>query len=1561
MFHRPTGRRSRRFDRIKRASTATLLILLTFGYGHLSADSNLSHQLGPNRPAVYSAPSSVSLWIGTTNSSNYPDITNYTSATTSTGALSWTSAGSITLDYNSNTGLIKDLAISGDGKTAIVTQYNNSAGSIAFNASLSAGTSSVLLDEQTGGQLSKFEGASLSPSGKWGYFTDGNAALDSLGGAYGDGLEVYNMSSGSRVAGYVSGTDTDGVVACPDGTYVATLDKSGDLNVFTVNPSTGALTSYDSTTFSGTSSNAYLTCVNGTIQAQSGGDAASYDIASKTISYSAPPSGVTLTAVDTESIQGSNLCFTDGSNDVWAFEGSGFSEVMSASAAPSSVVAVAGGPALGVLGTSHFVANSASTSVANSNGSGNNPVAIAYGVTPQTGPGASKWEMLAQQGENEAIDAMSCFTCGESQDATELADEAELEGSTEVSDELGADEEMAVETALPVNTETGNFNYSLPSIKLDGLGPTVGVTPTYNSLNASNLGSSQGLQDFGYGFSAGPGVGVLPNTPSTGDYTVVTQQGNQFEFVPYTTSCPTNTTRLDASDYLGAGTPYCVNTNVQAEFYVSSSSNTYTFLSLNPYEVYTFCNSSSGCTANSDNYACNELESIQDRNGEQVTVAYTGGAKECPYATIPTSVVYTAASGRTLTENLNGSGQVTSATDGVREWSFTYDTATSTCATSTPATCKAGDMATATLSAPAPTTTVGSAPGGPSSYEWQFAYDETSNLNAMSTVTDPRSNTELTNTYDDTSSSDTYFGYTLTQTDALSREWKFAYTGIDPSTMTGSVMTTDPIGNETLLAYANSALVSETKGYGTATSSTKIWNRDTATSRSTDYMDPSGKISTIGVDAFGRITSFTDPAGNETLTTYVVSATGVSSALDLKEFSEISTQSSAIKSLESSPAAPREMIVDAYDTNGNPACSIRDTDPTISAKTPSADDTLSSCTDGDSDSGGTAEPVTSTTTCHTSGGCSANGNTYKEGELESTTDANGNTTVYAYNSYGDTTSSTDALSDETTYSYCTTGSGCTTTLGNVTYTYYSGALQSSVSPDGNVSGCGCASTYTTKYAYSANGKPIETEGPQVNGVSGIKWNTYDPNGNLTISVDDVDGSSDLSTNANESTGDDDASTDYGSGSAGSTTNPEAITTYEYDSANQLCWSTMQSVSSPSCSTIPTGDQTKAYTYDKDGRMTSAVNADGIATDYSYDSLGRLAAQLTDPDDDLSSELDSNGNLTDADSAYDQTGATEVLTTYTYDPNSNVVKAVTSTGTTNVFAYDPNNYPTVATYGDPGGSASLSSIGCGSSTFCVTGGADQGGSPLLLNSGSPFTKDSLAESAVSVSCFSTSACTSVGQSGDYSSAAYSTSPGTSWSAATTIPSSTLSLAGVSCASASDCWAVGQDPYADVVDTTNGGSTWSSQSSNVPGEAGQLTSISCIPNGTQSTTNCLAVGTATIGSGAVLSLATTNGGSTWSDQGILSGITELSSVTCTSTSDCWVVRCGPGRKPAHLLHDHLRDELDPDDGALWGYVAQYRLLHGERRQYKLRGDRRRDDDFGLRRDHEGMCRRPLLERG
>lgn len=173
-------------------------------------------------------------------------------------------------------------------------------------------------------------------------------------------------------------------------------------------------------------------------------------------------------------------------------------------------------------------------------------------------------------------------------------------------------------------------------------------------------------------------------------------------------------------------------------------------------------------------------------------------------------------------------------------------------------------------------------------------------------------------------------------------------------------------------------------------------------------------------------------------------------------------------------------------------------------------------------------------------------------------------------------------------------------------------------------------------------------------------------------------------------------------------------TQAFDAAGQECWSTTSTVSSPTCGTVPAG--ATAYTYDGLGERTRT----GTATTYAYDQAGHLTSV---------------------------TGAT-----YTYNGDGlRTTKTVAST--TSTFVWDDEPTPNVLAdgansylYGPDG--LPIEQTGAAGSAWFVH---DQVGSTLALLSGTGQVAGSYAYTAYGAATHSGSAATPLGFTGQYSDA------------------------------------------------------------------------------------------------------------------------------------------------------------------------------------------------------------------
>ena len=295
------------------------------------------------------------------------------------------------------------------------------------------------------------------------------------------------------------------------------------------------------------------------------------------------------------------------------------------------------------------------------------------------------------------------------------------------------------------------------------------------------------------------------------------------------------------------------------------------------------------------------------------------------------------------------------------------------------------------------------------------------------------------------------------------------------------------------------------------------------------------------------------------------------------------------------------------------------------------------------------------------------------GLVESSTDADGVSTTYTYNTARQVTTITDGLGNTTTYAYDPAGrlSTVTTPEGRVTSTVYDalGRLLSETAPDGGIA------TYT----YDNAGRLLTTTDP----TGAVTTRAYDSAGRL----------------------------------ASVTTPLGAVTTYGYDTLDQLT-----TITEPGGATIvntyePLGrlasitDQlgrTTTHAYDADGNRTSKTDPAGGTTSTSYDTAGRpaqttdqLGRTTTNTYDDLGrlATVTAPGGLVteytyDAlDRTLTTTDARGGVTTTDYTSGGRIATITDPAGRTTTYAYDdagrmtsvtePGNLTTTYTYDDDG--------------------------------------------------------------------------------------------------------------------------------------------------------------------------------------------------------------------------------------------------------------------------------------
>ena len=205
---------------------------------------------------------------------------------------------------------------------------------------------------------------------------------------------------------------------------------------------------------------------------------------------------------------------------------------------------------------------------------------------------------------------------------------------------------------------------------------------------------------------------------------------------------------------------------------------------------------------------------------------------------------------------------------------------------------------------------------------------------------------------------------------------------------------------------------------------------------------------------------------------------------------------------------------------------------------------------------------------------------------------------------------------------------------------------------------------------------------------------------------------------------------------------------------------------------------------------------------------------------------------------------------------------------------------------PAAVAYLNAVSCPTASDCVAVGAGNDGAVIeaTTDGGTTWSPESVPGAANVlnvISCPTASDCVAVGAG--YVPGGVLTHPGvvvvttdggTTWTTPN-LPGATTALYGVSCPTASDCFAVSANGGGSVVATTDGGTTWNRQK--LPSTVQDLTSISC-----PTASNCWAGG---YGFGVNLVVSTTTSGNTWAAQTPPSGYAFLGVVSCAAATDCW----------------------------------------------------------------------------
>jgi|GEM_PF-841583 len=462
-------------------------------------------------------------------------------------------------------------------------------------------------------------------------------------------------------------------------------------------------------------------------------------------------------------------------------------------------------------------------------------------------------------------------------------------------------------------------------------------------------------------------------------------------------------------------------------------------------------------------------------------------------------------------------------------------------------------------------------------------------------------------------------------------------TGAEGSPANLLATSTDPLDRTTTFAYdAAGDLISTTTPGGKTTTSTYD-----AAHRLTSTTSPSGAVTSYTYDAAGRMLTVTDPTGAVTTNEYDA-AGRLTKTTDALGQDTTFTYDEADRIVQTKDAADK-ITSTSYDGAGRVVTS---TDALGAITTYAYDDAgrLTSTTDA----------LGRTTTM-----------AYDSlGQVTSTTDPTGGVTSYTYDVVGQVTSVTDpdGVTQTTTYDRRGHVAAVTNAAGGFQRTTYDemGRPEQTIDSDGVYTG----------YGYDEAGRLVE----QTKASSGpFPWDDatyydYDADGHVILIVDprgsypDVDWE-DFTTTM---TYDDD-------GRPVTSTDPLGRTvTTEYDAigrpvavtdpAGNVTTTAYNAVGWTTSVTVPNEGQTR-YLYDEVGNLTKRTDPSGSETWYTYDALGRVLTQM-----------DSLGRVT----------------AMSYDAVGNVAQVVKPSGTATAgdatdgtvsYTYDAANRPVATTFSD----------------------------------------------------------------------------------------------------------------------------------------------------------------------------------------------------------------------------------------------------------------------------------------
>ncbi|WAH98195.1 RHS repeat domain-containing protein [Arthrobacter sp. MMS18-M83] len=531
-----------------------------------------------------------------------------------------------------------------------------------------------------------------------------------------------------------------------------------------------------------------------------------------------------------------------------------------------------------------------------------------------------------------------------------------------------------------------------------------------------------------------------------------------------------------------------------------------------------------------------------------------------------------------------------------------------------------------------------------------YAYNDTRNLNQPSSITDNSLNRTVNIEYGGGQ------GQMSKITDATGAVTTFTYTNGKLTSITGGR------SNVTALAYAADNWVN-TITYGQGSPAAATWTLTHNTGPTLSYLtDPNSKQTTYTLDASKtHVTTVTDPNGHTNQFTFDGHDNRLTSVNGMSQTATTTYNANNSITKITSPLAGSSgtagSVSFTYPTaTGDPLLNYRPATTTNSEGNTStiqydANTKEPSKILTPDNLGGTPQRFYEQDSVPTY--CGA-----KAGELCRSTDGNGNTTSYTYDSAGNPITVTRPAP-----------------LGTITYTY-DAAGRIATATDGK--------SQTATYTYDANDRLTQIRYGATCVAATCVTYTYDAAGNLTTRVDAA-GTTTYAWDAqnrptSKAIGGTTTTVTYdGASNILTYVDPLGTVTYGYDAANRLISLAEPGGSCPASPAFPNATMCTGFGYDNANRRTTTQYPNGVTNTTVYDNAGKILS--------ISAKNSSATTLASSTYTYTQSGNGalrttmtpngSLATTYGYDKLNRLTSAITGT-TTETWAYDANSNRTQAT-------------------------------------------------------------------------------------------------------------------------------------------------------------------------------------------------------------------------------------------------------------------------------------------